>query len=113
MTKMVWCAIDFRGGITEIFKSKKAAFASTAHKLEEMSKSFAISEIRYSIFYRQNGICINCPNFITWAGMHLHEKKHRGQGGTYSLENDEGLCADCHLRIMHPEKQLNFGKKVK
>lgn len=116
MIRYSWVAIGSDGRICEIFKSQKAMLSSLSDKFKVVDlkpHGPAVQEIREQIWERQNGQCINCPALITWGSLHLHEKLHRGQGGTYSLENDEGLCADCHLRIMHPEKQLNFGKKVK
>lgn len=118
MTKMVWTK-QFWGKAVKIYKSTNACFDEMFEAHNElisymtMSKADAVKEIRDQIWDRQKGECINCGGIITSGSMHLHEKNHRGQGGTYSLENDEGLCADCHLRIMHPEKQLNFGKNTK
>lgn len=117
MTKMVYVRKVW-DVVVEIYKNDKAYFSARELPHNEltsfckMPKADAIRQIREHIWKRQGGHCVNCSTLLTWAGLHLHEKLHRGQGGTYSLENDEGLCADCHLRIMHPEKQLNFGKKV-
>lgn len=113
MIRTVWVEVqEYSGRAIQIFKSLGAAVRS--HKIiKSMTKAAAVYDIRDQIWTRQHGECANCGGYITFATMHLHEKKMRSQGGTYSLENDEGLCADCHLRIMHPEKQLNFGKRVK
>jgi 5-methylcytosine-specific restriction endonuclease McrA len=69
-------------------------------------------EIRDEIWKRQEGVCIRCPNLISKATMHMHERVHRGRGGKISLENSVGLCYSCHLgsRGVHPEKRLRFGE---
>lgn len=62
-----------------------------------MDKAQAVGAIRHEIFERQHRECIRCGTPITEAQMHLHERKTRGQGGEISLDNSEGLCADCHI----------------
>ena len=110
---LVWAEIDeFTGHAVRIFRNRKSAFeAIAAPKL--ISKALAVSQIRRQIFDRQEGVCVNCPEMLTWGSGHLHEKIHRGQGGEISLENSEMLCYSCHLgkRGAHGDRRPQFGGK--
>lgn len=116
MTK-VFVETDGDRNPIRIFKNNRAAIASGVPDLllSIRERKEAVGYIRHQIYLRQAGQCATCPNTFTEAGMHMHEKHHRGRGGEISLANSEGLCYSCHLRpgtsIVHPEKQLNFTKR--
>jgi hypothetical protein len=112
---MAWVELSILGYATRIFKNEKQAL--TAEGLVnpppiEIPYHLAIKQIRQQVWNRQNGLCLRCPNLITWAGFHLHEKIHRGQGGEVSLDNSYGLCASCHigLRGAHKNRFPQFTK---
>lgn len=79
----------------------------------EMPRRLAISQIRDAIRTRQNSVCARCPNLITQS-FHMHEKVSRGRGGEISLDNSEGLCADCHIgpRGAHSNRLPQFTKST-
>jgi 5-methylcytosine-specific restriction endonuclease McrA len=114
---LVWVQCDeFTGWATRIFKNQKAALSNVENFVQQMDRALAVSQIRRQIFQRQEGVCINCPEMITWNSMHMHEKISRGDGGDISLENSEGLCAACHIlgpRSIHgKERSPQFTKRT-
>lgn len=112
----VWVQLGENGLACKIFSHQKEMFfeCPADAKAIEMERALAVRQIRVQIWDRQDGTCIRCPKILTWAGMHMHEREHRGRGGNYSLENSEGLCFDCHLGAdgVHQEKQLKFTKRA-
>jgi hypothetical protein len=67
--------------------------------------------IRNQLFVQQDGRCAYCPKILTSKTAHMHERKHRGQGGKISLENSVILCSDCHLNQEHGDRKPQFSKK--
>jgi hypothetical protein len=111
----VWVQLGENGLATRIFSHQKEMFfeCPPEAKSMEMDRALAIRQIRVQIWDRQNGACVRCPALLTWESMHMHERKSRGRGGNYGLDNSEGLCFACHLGEFgaHPEKQLRFTKR--
>ena len=118
---LVWVEFDeFTGWATRIFKSHKAMVLAMPYfecgYTKKMDRALAVSQIRRQIFDRQEGVCVNCPEMLTWGSMHMHEKISRGDGGEISLDNSEGLCAACHVlspRSAHgKERSPQFTKRT-
>jgi hypothetical protein len=117
LNEEVWVELDEHGRPIRIFRDEKAAMAAIFARgnpgekfYTKRDRSEAVREIRRQVYARQQGRCLYCPKLITWAGMHLHEKQHRGQGGEISLENSVGLCYDCHINQEHGNRKPRFGK---
>lgn len=114
---LVWVEFDeFTGWAIRVFKSHKSMVFAMPYTecgyTKKMDQALAISQIRRQIFARQEGVCVNCPEMLTWGSGHLHEKIHRGQGGEISLENSEMLCYSCHLgkHGAHGDRRPRFGE---
>jgi len=124
MNKLVWVeirrgsvypgAILFAGkDICRIFRSKKAAFSAActgSHLVQQREKKDAIAAIRHQVFLRSKGDCEFCASPVIESSGHLHEKKHRGQGGEISLENSVFICAKCHQQA-HKARNPQWRKK--
>lgn len=101
-TDMVWVAISIQTGQPcEIFKNEKEARNSTSGAADEImlwARDSATEIIRRAVFNRDNWECTNCHDAsLTWGSAHMHEKKHRGDGGNISVANGTTLCYNCHI----------------
>lgn len=111
--KTVWVELGLDGRAIRIFRNKKSAYSAyetPGPSIAKLDRSQAVREIRRQIYDRQQGRCLYCPTLLSWAGMHLHEKQHRGQGGEISLANSAGLCYNCHINGEHGDRKPNFQK---
>lgn len=111
--KIVWVEV-VGGKVIRIFKSQKLAFAGCEDP-KAMFKAEAVGEIRQQVYDRQEGKCLWCGKEMKYEGglferMHLDEIISKGRGGEVSLQNCQGLCSDCHLKIKHGNRQPRFGE---
>lgn len=59
--------------------------------------------LRWQVLERSGLSCENkidgqrCEASIGWYDMQMHHIIHRSQGGSDTLDNLLGICADCHL----------------
>jgi 5-methylcytosine-specific restriction endonuclease McrA len=104
---LVWVQIE-DGNITRIFRNRKAAIASEG-VVEKHEKADAVSQIRNRVFELAEGFCKYCNKYVPFCMGHMHEEKHRGEGGEVSIYNSVWSCWECH-RKEHPEKTLRFGE---
>lgn len=95
--------------IVRIFKSKNAAFKS-GMKIDRRTYSEAVHWIRHLLWLRCKGFCELCASPVTEQSGHMHEQKHRGQGGEISLANSVFICPPCHKRE-HSDRNPRFLKK--
>lgn len=70
---------------------------NSPHPIAEVSRKYAVGEIRRQVFERAAGHCERCDARITEQTGHMHEKLERGRGGEISVENSVALCPKCHL----------------
>jgi hypothetical protein len=61
----------------------------------------AVGELRRYVYERDECKCVACGQGLTFSQMHLHDRKHRSQGGARSRKNCETLCFYCRLRVAH------------
>ena len=108
---MVWVELDVKCQPIRIFKSKKAAW-DARDRVAEMDYGEAVCRIRHRIFVRANGSCEICGAPITEKSAHMHEMKHRGQGGEISLENSVMACVACH-KHQHRDRNTRWGERRK
>ena len=108
---LVWVELDpvSRAPI-RIFKNLKTAFAAQVELLAERDYEPAVRSIRHQIFIRSNGYCELCGVIVSESGGHMHEQKHRGQGGEISLANSVFICAACHKRA-HSDREPKFTRR--
>ena len=110
MSKDVWVEVHIPSGlIIRIFKSKQIAYTSETHIIIT-HRPIAVAEIRHQLFRRSCGQCELCQSNIIEKTSHMHEVKHRGQGGEISLVNSVCICADCH-RYAHRDRNPRWTKK--
>lgn len=110
--RLAWVQLDeFSALAVRIFKNRKLAFESIESP-KCIERALAISQIRRQIFARQDGVCLSCPEILTYSSMHMHEEIHRGQGGEISLDNSVGLCYNCHINIAHGNRRPQFSRRV-
>jgi 5-methylcytosine-specific restriction endonuclease McrA len=107
MRGRVWVEIQ-NAKIVRIFKNRKAAVLSGQATIE-YSRKDAVAEIRKAVFNMAKGFCKYCGKYVPWGTGHMHEEKHRGEGGEISIYNSVWTCYNCHKRE-HPEKSLRFGE---
>ena len=103
LDKQVWVEYNDHS-IVRIFKSKTAAFASNK-AVAKVSYGYAVSDIRYQLWMRSEGLCENCCAMVTKDSGHMHERKWRGKGGDISLENSIFICPTCHKHA-HKERSI-------
>jgi len=108
MSTIVWVELDVRLQPIRIFRNKKAALA-VHNFLAEMDRSDAVGKIRHQLFLRSHGECELCGAPITERSAHMHEMKHRGQGGEISLENSVMACVACH-KHQHRDRNTRWGE---
>lgn len=82
-------------GIVRIFRNQKAALASDAPVIV-LHRDVAVAEIRHQLWLRCKGVCELCGDTVTEGSGHMHEQKHRGQGGEISMDNSVFVCAKTH-----------------
>lgn len=99
---------DFK--VVCIFKSEKAAFAARV-RIVEIDRALAVSNIRHQLYIRSGGFCDLCHCPISENTAHMHEMKHRGQGGLISLGNSVMACSSCH-KYQHKDRSPVWSKKV-
>lgn len=110
MSKMVWVELDAAElKVMRIFKSKSAAGRS-GMIVALMSLAVAVSAIRHHIWRRSEGYCEMCATPVLESNGHMHERKHRGQGGEISMENSVFICPPCHRRE-HADRTPKFSRK--
>ena len=110
MSKMVWVEVNDAGLPVRIFRNRKAAYAFGKEWVGAMLRVEAVGSIRHQIFLRSKGECEICATPLNESSGHLHEQKHRGQGGEISLENSIFICPTCH-RHAHADRNPHFTKK--
>lgn len=113
--KQVWVELVWSDGgvnITRIFRNTKDAFAAyrKGSTMVSTDRSAAVACIRRGVFLRSNGVCEICSTPISEESGHMHEKKHRGQGGEISLDNSVFICPKCHQR-QHKDRNPRWSKK--
>lgn len=96
--------------VSRIFKSRRAAFAAKV-MVVEMDRALAVSDLRHQLFIRSQGFCELCASVVTEKSGHMHEQKHRGKGGEYSLENSVFICARTHTHE-HRDRNPHWSKKT-
>lgn len=107
--KMVWVEEDVNTGhAIRIFKSQKLAFACPG-RIMLWLRSKAVKDIRHQIALRANGRDELSGEIITESSMHMHEEKHRGQGGEISLANSVGISYPTHKRA-HKDRNPHWRK---
>jgi len=75
----------------------KAAAARTAPKKRRAPKPGVTAETRALVLARAQGRCEACGRPLTDAGVHVHHRKKRSQGGGHDLPNLVALHPDCHV----------------
>ncbi len=79
--------------------------------IHEMDRRQAVQQIRLQVWQRADGECEDCGQSITVQAFHMHEGRHRGQGGEISLDNSHCLCYTCHFDIEHGNRKTRFHEK--
>ena len=110
--KLVWVELGNLGQVVRIFKNKQAACAFHGHVFQ-VPYFIAVGEIRHQLWLRCKGVCELCGDVLTEKSGHMHEQKHRGQGGEISLANSVFICPTCHKAAHHDrnprwKKDLTF-----
>jgi 5-methylcytosine-specific restriction endonuclease McrA len=110
MEEQVLVEVDSQGNILRILKNRKQTRSLPTETVLEVSRTFAVGEIRRQVFLRAGctpnkpGECEWCGELIVWnrgssKSGHLHEKTFRSNGGEISLENSVAICRNCHLGL--------------
>jgi len=107
--KFVWVELGGLGQVVRIFKNRRTASAFSGNVFE-VGYFTAVGEIRHQLWLRSDGYCELCAAPITEQMAHMHEQKHRGQGGEISLANSVFICPTCHQRE-HRDRNPRFTKK--
>lgn len=94
--------------VVRIFKSRSAASRS-GMILALMDRGTAVKAIRHQLWLRCKGECELGGEPITETTAHMHELKHRGQGGEISISNSVMACATCH-RYQHRDRNPRWLK---
>lgn len=95
--------VNDQGRAIRIFKNRKRAREVNPDYVRVMPYADAARAIRQEIYGRQGFRCRKCPNLVTWESMHLDEMQARGEfdeqgrSGEISVDNCQGLCAECHI----------------
>jgi len=97
----VFVELNDQNQIIRIYRKFPPFDAHTA----EVSRKYAVSEIRRQVVERAKGVCENCPRYVGQNG-HMHERIFRSHGGEQSLKNCWYLCKPCHDREHEFKKSL-------
>ncbi len=66
---------------------------------------------RITVRDRSGGLCEIC--YLAEA-IHMHHRKNRSQGGTWTAENIMHVCLECHNRVgAHPAESYRCGWSVR
>ena len=57
--------------------------------------------LRRACFERDNYICVQCGNPVSWQSGHMAHIKSHGSGGSDILENVKTKCQHCHIILEH------------
>lgn len=107
--KLVYVQENDKFQAIRIFKNESQAHASIGD-VSLMMYAVAVYHIRHAIWLRCKGECEICATPITEDSGHMHEVRHRGQGGEISLVNSVFICSTCHKRA-HADRNTRFTKK--
>jgi hypothetical protein len=110
-SKRVWVEQTLAGVPIRILRDNKEVFRASSKLFGEWDRAKAVSSIRFQVFTRSGGECELCAAPITQSGGHMHEQKHRGQGGEISLENSVFICRRCHADA-HSDRAPRWTKKT-
>jgi len=100
---------NWQGLAIRIFRGSHAAFVH-GMIVDTMEYKQAVGQIRHQLFIRSGGYCELCGDIVLESSGHMHETKHRGQGGEISLENSVFICAKTH-RLEHKDRNPHWSKK--
>lgn len=108
--RRVWVELDqTRNFVVRIFRSAAASCGSKG-PADRLIYSVAVQAIRHRLWLRCGGECELCASPVTESSGHMHEQKHRGQGGEISLTNSVFICPTCHLHA-HNDRNPRFTNK--
>jgi len=94
MRESVWVELGLDALPVRIFRTEKESLALGWR--QPYDRALAVSAIRHKLYIRSGGFCELGGEVLTEKSGHMHEKKHRGQGGEISLENSVFICPKCH-----------------
>lgn len=75
----------------------KSPTARATPKKRRAPKPGVTPDTRAAVLARAAGRCEACGNGFTEAGVHVHHRKKRSQGGGHDLPNLVALHPDCHV----------------
>ena len=66
-------------------------------------KGEAMTQLRRSVFLRDNYRCARCGRMVTWETGELAHIEGRGRGGSDTEANTECSCNTCHRAEHNPK----------
>lgn len=74
-------------------------------------KGKALKKLCEEVYWRDDGLCVNCSRFVE-LGVKPHHEPLKSQGGQDRLEGLVMLCNSCHYLRHNDSTGIDIGKTV-